>query len=253
MSLYSQAEIRDRVTRGRITWAGPALMLVARSILAIACQALVSAIFFSGQPDAWDQAGRWWTVYGTVIDLVCIGLLIWLTRQEGIRLLDLGAYFRERWGRDILIGLGLFVVIFPTLLFAPLTLLTSALGIEPPMDVLPLAGALYSILVWPIIWAYAEDNTYLGYALPRITALTGRTWVAVAVVTLFATLQHVFLPLRLEWRYLLSRFLSFVPFIIVYCLIYLRQRRLLPIHILHWAANMIGPLLALLMSMAPEG
>ncbi|MFC1879416.1 type II CAAX prenyl endopeptidase Rce1 family protein [Chloroflexota bacterium] len=253
MTVNSQVEIQQRVAAGKITWAGPLIMLAARSILAVICQALVASIFYSGSVDAWDEAGRWWTVYGTVIDVGTLVLLVWLTRREGIRLFDLGNYSRKRWLRDVLIGLGLFIVIFPTLLFAPLTFLMTVFDVSPPMGVLPLAGSLYSIIIWPVIWAFTEDNTYLGYSLPRLAALTGRTWIAVVVVVFFATLQHIFLPFRLEWRYLLTRFLSFVPFVIVYCLLYLRQRRLLPIHILHWASNIISPLLALLMAAGGGG
>ncbi len=247
MTLNSQTEVQQRVAAGKITWAGPLIMLVARSVFAVICQALVAAIFYSGNPDGWEEAGQWWTVYGTVIDAGCLALLIWLTRREGIRLFDLGNYSRERWLRDVLIGLGLFVVIFPTLLFAPVTFLTTVFDAAPPMGVLPMAGLLYSLIIWPVIWAFAEDNTYLSYSLLRIAALAGRMWIAVAAVVFFGVLQHVFLPLRLEWGYLAYRFLAFIPFVIVYCLLYLRKRRLLPLHIMHWAVNFISPLLVLLM------
>ena len=253
MPVNSPAEIQKRVAAGKITWTGPLIMLVARSILAVICQALVAAIFFRGSAGAWEEAGQWWTVYGTAIDAGCLVLLFWLTRREGIRLLDLGNYSRERWLRDVLIGLGLFAVLFPTLLFAPLTFIMAALDVAPPMGVLPMAGLLYSLIIWPVIWAFTEDNTYLGYSLPRIEALTGRAWIAVVVVAFFAALQHVFLPFRLEWQWLVARFVAFVPFTIVYCLLYLRQRRLLPIHVLHWASNFVSPLLALIMASAGGG
>ena len=211
MMVNSTSEIKHRFEAGKITWSGPLIMLVARSVLAIVCQALVAIIFYPGNPDAWSEAGQWWTVYGTVIDAGCIALLIWLARREGLRLFDLGNYNRKGWLRDVLIGLGLFIVIFPTLLFAPLTFLMGVFNVSPPMGTLPIAGALYSIIIWPIIWAFTEDNTYLGYCLPRLEVLTGRTWIAVAVVSFFALLQHIFLPFELEWRYLAVRFLSFLP------------------------------------------
>jgi membrane protease YdiL (CAAX protease family) len=47
-----------------------------------------------------------------------------------------------------------------------------------PVGPVPLLGALYSLLIWPAIWAVAEELTYLGYALPRLEALTGHTWIA---------------------------------------------------------------------------
>jgi hypothetical protein len=96
MIVNSTAEIQQRVAAGKITWAGPLIMLVARSILAVICQVLVAAIFFRGSADGWDQAGEWWRVYGTAIDAGCILLLLWLTRREGIRLFDLGSYGPQR-------------------------------------------------------------------------------------------------------------------------------------------------------------
>jgi membrane protease YdiL (CAAX protease family) len=253
VQVNSATEIQERVTAGKITWAGPLIALVARSILALLCQALLAGLFFRGHTDAWNQAGEWWRVYGTAIDVGTIALLAWLARREGIRLFDLGSYARERWLRDILIGLGLFVPIFLLTMMLPGTLVGTLIygGPAPTAaDPLPLVGLLYALIVWPVLWAFAEDNAYFGYSLPRIEALTGRAWLAVVVVSLFATLQHAFLPLRLEGPYIVYRLVSSVPVIVVLCLLYLRQRRLLPIHVIHWAGNVLG-LIALLL--APAG
>ena len=92
MTTNSTIEIKRRLEAGKITWAGPIIMLVARSVLAVVCQVLIAVIFYSGTSDTWNEAGQWWTVYGTVIDVGCLLLLIWLTKREGIRLFDLGSY-----------------------------------------------------------------------------------------------------------------------------------------------------------------
>ena len=59
MTVNSTAEIRKRVAAGQITWIEPLVMLVARSVLAVVCQALVAAISFQGSADAWNEAGEW--------------------------------------------------------------------------------------------------------------------------------------------------------------------------------------------------
>jgi membrane protease YdiL (CAAX protease family) len=181
-------------------------------------------------------------VYGTVVDVGCIALLMWLTRREGIQLFDLGTYDRERWRRDVLIGLGLFIPLIVA--FAGPTVLLEAVLYGGPAPVpgagLPIGGSLYALIIWPVIWAFAEDNTYFGYSLPRLEALTGRKWLAVVVVGFFAALQHVFLPLRLEWPWLVSHFFGYAVGAIVYCLLYRRWRRLLPVHVSHWAINLVG-------------
>ena len=110
---------------------------------------------------------------------------------------------------------------------------------------LPVVGSLYALIVWPVIWAFAEDNVYFGYALPRIEALTGRKWLAVVVVGLFAAVQHIFMPFRLEWQWMVSHFAGYVLGAIAYCLLYQRWRRLLPVHVSHWAINFVGVIMVL--------
>ena len=259
MAGNSAPAIKKRVTAGKITWTGVLIMLTARSVLAVICQALGAAIFYTGSVDAWgdawEQAGQWWTVYGTLIDGGCIVLLIWLTRREGIRLFDLGNYRREGWPRDVLLGLGLWVLIFPILLLLPIMIIGGVLygGPPPPADNLPVVALLYSLFIWVPIWVFAEDNTYLGYSLPRLEALTGRTWLAVIIVSFFLALQHVFLPLRLEWQWFVYRFATMFPFAIVFSLLYLRFRRLLPLHVVHWAADVVIPLQFLILALIGGG
>ena len=253
MTVNSTIGIQQRVAAGKITWAGPLTMLVARSGLAVICQTLVAAIFFRGSADAWGEAGQWWRVYGTVMDVGCIVLLVWLTRREGIRLLDLGNYRREPWLRDVLIGLGLFVPIFVLAMVLPGSIAGIAIyGGPPPTPAssLLVVGLLYALVIWPILWAFVEDNTYFSYSLPRLEALTGRTWLAVVVLSFFAALQHGFLPFKAEWQHFVYRFVSSVPITIVLCLLFLRQRRLLPIHIIHWAGNVIGIIMLMVMPAA---
>jgi membrane protease YdiL (CAAX protease family) len=256
MQVNSAGEIQKRVTAGKITWAGPLIVLVARSILAVLCQALVAALFFRGSAGAWVQAGAWWRVYGIAIDAGTILLLAWLARREGIRLLDLGSYVRERWLRDVGIGLALLVPIFLLTMMLP----GAAAGFlfyggSAPDTIgdLPLAALIYALVIWPVLWAYAEDNLYFGYSLPRLEALTGKKWIAVVLVSVFTTLQHGFLPFKLDGQHFVYRLVSSAPVMVVLCLLYLRQRRLLPTHVIHWAGNVLGIVALLVMPAAGGG
>ena len=77
--------------------------------------------------------------------------------------------------------------------------------------------------------------------------MTGKKWLAVVLVSAFATLQHGFLPFQLDGVHFAYRLVSSVPVIVVLCLLYLRQRRLLPIHVIHWAGNVLGIVALLVM------
>ena len=90
-----------------------------------------------------------------------------------------------------------------------------------------------------------EETTYNGYVLPRLQALTGRSWVAVALVTFGWSFQHLFLPTLWDARYFLWRFLIFIPFNLVAPLLYLRLRRLAPIVFAHWGLDLLTTLITI--------
>lgn len=247
----SKAELQRHLQAGRITWTWPVIMVFARLVLAVLAQALVAGLYMlQGHPTPWQAAAPWWIVYGTLIDIGCLVLLACLARREGIRLYDLISFQRQHLGRDLLLGMG-FVVLFIILaigggiIFGPLIYgATPAPAIMVP---LPLWGALYSLLVWPILWAIAEEMTYQGYSLPRLEVLSGRKWLAVIIVGFGWAVQHSALPLMSDWRWAVYRFGSSLLIGIVLPIVYLRIRRLLPFIIAHWAANFVSVLMAVVL------
>src|SRR5919202_4777356 len=101
----SHEALLRRLDAGTLTWRGPALMLFTRSAFGVGAQALVAAVFvLRSSPTPWHDAEPWLPVYGTLIDAGCLALMWWLTRREGIRLLDLVGFEREHLARDVLLG-----------------------------------------------------------------------------------------------------------------------------------------------------
>ena len=164
--------------------------------------------------------------------------MLWvLTRREGITLWGLLSFDRSRWRGDVLLGLCLI----------PLCLLFILAGIrgssylvfgmwEPPglWQPLPLAAAIYGVLVFSALWGLTEEMTYNGYLAPRIQVLSGRTIVAVALVSFAWSIQHALLPLTFDPGFMLYRALAPIPQTVFVVLVYLRVRRLLPFVIAHW-------------------
>lgn len=248
----SLSQIRVRVAQWRVTWTGPLLVITGRSALILLVQALVAGIFFlRGSPEPWLAAGPWWTIYGTLVDLGCLALMWTFTRAEGITLRDLIGSIRLRYGRDFFLGIGVFVLVFPLFVGGGLlsTLwLYGTFHAEPYPGllsgrILPLWSLIYSRSLWWLIWSPTEEMTYVGYALPRIQALSGRAWVAVAVVGFWWAIQHSFLPFIPDWRSFIWRFLAFIPGVIAITLIYLRIRRLAPLIVAHWLMDVAGTLM----------
>jgi membrane protease YdiL (CAAX protease family) len=98
---------------------------------------------------------------------------------------------------------------------------------------LPLWAAVYGVLVWPFIWGLTEQMTYNGYLLPRFQVLSRSTSLAVVIVAFVWSMQHAFMPLTFDPKFMVFRLLSSVPHSVFVTLLYLRLRRLIPLAIAH--------------------
>jgi hypothetical protein len=95
----SVSQLSERARAGAFSWSGPLTLLVGRSALMIAAQAIASCLLWSQSHTwSWNAAAKWWTVYGTLVDIGCLALIAAYIRKEGIRLRDLIGRVRLRWG-----------------------------------------------------------------------------------------------------------------------------------------------------------
>jgi membrane protease YdiL (CAAX protease family) len=254
MDPNSHEALLRRRDAGTLTWRGPALMLFARTACAVGAQALVGAVFaLRSSPTPWHDAEPWLPVYGTLIDAGCLALLWLLTRREGIRLFDLVGFERTRLVRDALLGVALVPACLVFILggvYAAGWLVYGTPSQPYFFGHLPLPAAVYGVLVFPFIWGLTEQMTYNGYLLPRFQVLCRSTSLAIAIVAFVWSLQHAFMPLTFDARFMAFLLLSSVPQSIYVTLLYLRLRRLVPLAIAHalmdGASVLIGVLLPLL-------
>jgi membrane protease YdiL (CAAX protease family) len=188
-------------------------------------------------------------VYATLIDAGCLTLLWRLTRREGIRLFDLLGFERARLVRDALLGLALIpasLVLILGGIYATGWLVYGTL--TPPFlfGPLPLPAALYGVLVFPFIWGLTEQMTYNGYLVSRFQVLYRSTTLAIAVVAFAWSLQHAFMPLTFDEKFMAFRLVSPLPYSIFLTFLYLRLRRLVPFAIAHALMDGASVLLPLL-------
>ena len=245
-----KAAIAQRAAAGRLVIAGPLLLVFGRTALLVLAQALASGLFWlQGHPSPWQAAGAWWSVWASLADWGCLAALVWWTRREGLRLLDLFGIDRRRLGWDVLLGAGVLLVLFP-LTMVPGTMLGTWLVFGTtvaPMypgeltgRVLPLWAVVYSTFLWWPVWSATEELTFNGYALPRLEVLLRSRWLAVAVVGVAWAAMHAAVPLIPDARYVLWRTLSFLPLAVAMSLVYLRTRRLVPLVVAHWGMDVFG-------------
>jgi membrane protease YdiL (CAAX protease family) len=85
--------------------------------------------------------------------------------------------------------------------------------------------------------------TYNGYGLRRVQSLTRSKPIAVLIVAFWWAIQHSFIPFILDWKYVVWRFLFFLPGVVIACLIYLRLRQLAPLVLAHWGMDLMAAFL----------
>ena len=248
----SKDEIKNTFLASQSARPGVMLLLVARLSFAFIAQTLIAGLYLVAHYDLpWQSAAAWWVVDGTLVDLGCLWIISVLIRREGLRLKNILGFQRKRIGRDVLLGFGYVVLLIPAVMFG--NVLTQWLypGGGPPQIVvtssLPAWAVIFSIVIWPVVWAFTEELTYLGFIFPHLERITKRTWIAAILVILFWALQHIAMPFIPDGRYLFYRTISALPITITTTLIYLLGGRKIPSLIFaHWFSDMAAMLSAVL-------
>jgi membrane protease YdiL (CAAX protease family) len=155
-----------------------------------------------------------------------------------------------RRGRDIALGLGYYLLIFPFFLggsYLTRLFLRRYFTVDPALFLLhahhlPVWAIVYSLSIWWLIWSPTEETTYQAYVMPRLQSLGGKG-IAILLTAFFWTVQHCALPFLPDWRYIGFRFFAFLPGVLVTMAIYYRTRRLMPMFFAHWPMDIAAAVL----------
>lgn len=246
----SVAFLSARRASGRLGWGWPLFFCVIRfPLLAAGFAVALWAYHTAGSAHAGALA-QTFTRYNLPLlaDVVCIGLLVWRVRREGLTLRDLVRLTRRRLVGDLLRGVlilapvaclvGVFNVLYA--IFSPSTALQGA-GVAALVN--PLGTPWHvgiTLLLIPITSGVTEELVYRGYALPRLEALTGKRWQAIAMTAAGFGLQHVAFALA-DWRLAVISAVSMTLVGAAYGVFYFVARgRLLPLMLLHWQADFVA-------------
>ena len=187
--------ITGRVTISRVTLGRTLFVLVFRLVAFVAVQALIAAVFAArGAADPWDLSIGWWPLVAVIVSGLTAGLLVWAARREGLRPLDLLSARRETWRGDLL-GLLVVSLLSGPIAFFPMQWLSSALFGDPQAASammfrgLPGFWGPFLFIAFPLAVALTELPAYFGYCMPRLEALTGKAWLAVALPAFFLAAQ----------------------------------------------------------------
>ena len=199
----------------------------------------------------YNELTNCWSIVCSIVNILLIILLVILTRIKKSNYLELINYEKGKTTKKevliiclIVLGLGMGCMYLAGLIIYQKFPYMAPDMIKP----IPLWLAIIIFFILPITTALAEDGLYLGCGVNNIN----NKYLKVIIPGFFFALQHSFIPFLLDFKFILYRFLSFLPLTIILCYIYSKKRNPLPIMIAHTLIDVCTVVLILIMSINPE-
>ena len=223
-------------------------VLASRTVLLILSYFITAWLLMSlDTPTPYDLARAWWPVALVLINGFVLVLLFFASKREGVTLGSLIGFEKSFFRKDIVASLWMIPVSMILAVGATMGLGALFYNLQTPsglmsLSTLPIWAMVITIVFHPLINAFVEQMTYNGYVFPRLHGLLRSTGLTVTLVTFFFTLQHIAIPFAFDAKFLLWRFLSFVPLLLFWVLSYAKMRRLPALIIVHWFMDIFAVL-----------
>lgn len=218
-------------------------------ILPMRCFLFIAAFSFCSLITHQDltEITHWWTMLAAVVNIVTIAVLWFVCKRGNTTYLEMIHY--EKSPKSIFKGF-LFIVIMLLIgmggMYFAGGLCYGEFPYLAPMMIAPVPPyfALFNIVMLPLTTTIAEDGVYLGYGVNSFTS----KWAAVFIPAFFYALQHSFIPMIFDMRFMTYRFLSFFPLTIWICFQYRKKGTVSYIMAGHWVLNLATTIQIAIMS-----
>lgn len=197
-----------------------------------------------------DDISSWWSVAATAVNILTILLLVLLAKNTGQTYGELIGYQNGRTKpKQIILICIVILSVGMTGMYLAGFICYGVIPYAAPMMIAPIPKvmAIINALLLPVTTAFAEDGLYLGCGVNNIKNKAA----AILVPTFFFALQHCFIPTLLDVRYLIYRFLSFLPLTVMLCWHYYKKRDPVPVMIGHALIDLATVVWIILTSFVP--
>ena len=221
-------------------------LLPVRSIMFILIFTAGAAITKSSVSDI----SNWWSIVATAANLITIAILILMARANNMTFAELINYKKGKTKiRQIVIMTVVILSLGMGFMYVAGFICYGVFPYMAPMMCEPVNKylAFINLILLPVTTAFAEDGLYLGAGVGQIR----NKYLAVIVPAVFFALQHCFIPVLWDAKYMLYRFLSFLPLTLILCAYYHRKRNPLPVMVGHAFIDLATGVLILIMSVDP--
>ena len=193
---------------------------------------------------------NWWTIAATIVNIFTIALLLVVSKKNDMTYWELINYQKgETKARQVVLISIVVLVVGMGVMYLAGFLCYGKFPYAPPMMIAPVMKllAIINCFLLPVTTAFAEDGLYLGCGVNVIENKT----LGIIIPAFFYALQHCFIPTLIDGRYILYRFLSFLPLTIILCYYFQKKRNPVPIMVGHAIIDMMTGLEVLATSMVP--
>lgn len=225
-----------------------ALLLPFRCILFVLVFVIGAALTGKNVKDI----NNWWSLVATAVNIVTILLIVLVAKKSG-------KTYREQLNlkkgmntpKKTIILVTLFCAVGMSGMYAAGLICYGSVMPKASLDVIapiPLALAIINLIALPATVAFAEDGLYLGLGVNSFK----NKYAAIYIPAFFYALQHCFIPTMFDAKYMLYRFLSFLPLTVIFCRNYQKNKNPLPIMIAHAILDFATGMMILLTSASSE-
>lgn len=223
-----------------------ALLLPIRSVIFLLVFLIGSAI--TGK--ALGSISNWWSVTATAVNVLTVLIIVLYAKRTGT---TYRAVINYQHGRTtvreaVKVSLMILLIGMGGMYLAGLVCYRK-FPYTAPMMIAPIPKwlAIVNIPLLPVTTALAEEGLYLGCGVNVIKNKT----CAIIVPAFFFALQHSFIPTLADGRYIIYRFISFLPLTLILCRYYYKNRDPLPVMIGHALIDAATVMQILATSMIP--
>lgn len=222
------------------------LLLPIRSVLFILIFLAGAALLGRNVSDI----SNWWSIVATAVNVVTILIIVVVARGKGTTYCGL---VNLRKGQTKIRRIIIIVVIMMCVgmgsMYMAGFIFYGKLPYSPPeiCEPVPAVLAVINLILLPVTTALAEDGLYLGCGVGQIS----NRFVSVIYPAFFFALQHSFIPLLYDWKFMTYRFLSFLPLTVIMCIDYRRNKDPLPFMVGHTLLDLATGVTILVMSVVP--
>ena len=198
-----------------------------------------------------ENISNWWSIVASIVNVITILILILICKKMNITYSKLINYEKGKTSIKQIILITIIVLIFVSIGMNIAGFI--CYGVIPyavPMMAkpIPVILAIINFIILPITVPFAEDALYLGIGVNSFK----NKYLSIIIPAFIYALQHSFIPTLLDGKFIIYRFLCFLPLTIIFCIYYYRKRNPVPIMIGHTIVEMASVILILVTSINPE-